>query len=204
MQDPFASHREELDITPGQRVKGTVSGLFRAMGSDFPTSAVEELPLTFDGIPDDFHAGPTRKSGGREPWYPRGTVIRNERQVSILAPDELRTVAKRLDLPEVKPEWMGANMIVDGVSDLTMLPPRTLLFFEGGVTIKIDGDNGPCRVTGREIASHFEGRQDVELNFAKVAQHLRGLVGWVEKPGTIRVGEAFEARIPPQWIYSTD
>ena len=146
--DPFASHREEIEIVPAQRVRGHVSGLFKAEGSNFQTSAVKDLPLTFDGVPGDFHAGPTRKSGGREPWYKRGTEIRNERQVSILAPDELSTVARRLHIPELKAEWIGGNLLLEGIDNLTMLPPRTLLFFENGVTIKIDGDNGPCRASG--------------------------------------------------------
>ena len=201
MQDPFSSHRETMDIVPAQKIKGTISGLFKAEGGNFITTPVDELALTFQGIPGDFHAGYTRKSGGREPWYPRGTEMRNERQVSILSPDELRLIARRLDVLEVKAEWIGGNICLDGLDNLSMLPPRTLLFFEGGVTIRIDGDNAPCRVSGRSIASQFEGRDDVELAFSKQAKNLRGLVGWIEKEGVIKAGEAFEARLPPQWIY---
>ena len=199
--DPFVSHREDIKIVPAQKIRGRVSGLFKAEGKSFQTSAVDELPLTFSGIPGDVHAGPTRKSSGREPWYERGTEMRNERQVSILAPDELRTVANRLNIPELKAQWIGGNLLLDGIDNLTMLPPRTLLFFDNGVTIKVDGDNGPCRASGRAIAAQFEGRDDIETGFSKQAQHLRGLVGWVEKPGTISMGEGFEARIMPQWIY---
>jgi len=199
--DPFANHREEFEIVPAQKITGKIAGLYKAEGRSFQTTAVGELTLTFDGIPGDFHAGPTRKSGGREPWYPRGTEMRNERQVSILAPDELETVARRLDVPELKPEWIGGNLLLEGISNLTMLPPRTLLFFENGVTIKIDGDNGPCRASGRAIAAQFDGRDDIETEFSKQAKHLRGLVAWVEKPGTISIGEGFEARIMPQWVY---
>lgn len=201
MQDPFSNNHEDFDIFAAQKVRGKIAGLFKAEGGDFLSRAVDQLPLTFDGIPGDFHAGQTRKSGGREPWYPRGTEMRNERQLSLLATDELRTIARRLDVPEVKPEWIGGNIVVDGIESFTMLPPRTLLFFEGGVTIKIDGDNGPCRISGKSVADQYNGRQDVALNFARVAQNLRGLVGWIEKPGAISVGEEFEARIPPQWIY---
>ncbi|MEM8749088.1 MAG: molybdenum cofactor sulfurase [Pseudomonadota bacterium] len=201
MPDPFASHVDAADVRPAQKVRGTIAGLFKAEGANFVTTPVDELALTFDGIPGDFHAGPTRKSGGREPWYPRGTEIRNERQLSLLATAELRTVARSLDIPELKAEWIGGNLLLDGIPDLTMLPPRTLMFFDNGVTIKIDGDNGPCRASGRSIAAQFEGRDDIELNFVKQAQHRRGLVGWIEKEGTISVGEGFEARIPPQWIY---
>ena len=201
MLDPFANHHEQTTIQPAQKIGGRVAGLFKAEGRDFATKPVEELTLTFDGIPGDFHAGPTRKSGGREPWYPRGTEMRNERQLSLLSCDELRLIARRLDVEEVRCEWIGGNLLLEGIPNLTMLPPRTLLFFENGVTIKVDGDNGPCRVSGRAIAAHYENRDDIELSFAKEAQHLRGLVGWVEKTGTISNGEGFEARIPPQWIY---
>jgi hypothetical protein len=54
---------------------------------------VASLAIGFDGVEGDYHAGPTRKSGGREPWYPRGTEIRNERQLSIVAADELAMAA---------------------------------------------------------------------------------------------------------------
>ncbi len=202
MQDPFANRNEEIEIHPVQKVRGTVAGLFKAQGKSFQTEVVEELPLTFDGIPGDFHAGQTRRSGGREPWYPRGTEMRNERQLSILCPQELRAIARRIDVPELKAQWMGGNMLLEGIENLTMLPARTLIFFEGGVTIKIDGDNAPCRVTGRAIASQFDGRNDVETTFPREARRLRGLVGWVEKEGVVKTGEAFEARIPSQWIYT--
>ncbi|MEE9374955.1 MAG: molybdenum cofactor sulfurase [Rhizobiaceae bacterium] len=202
MIDPFANHREEITIHPMQKIKGRVKGLYQAQGRNFVTAPVDEMQLTYDGIPGDFHGGATRNSGGREPWYARETEMRNERQLSLLAPDELTLVAQRLDIPELKPEWIGGNLLLEGIENLTMLPPRTLLFFENGVTIKIDGDNAPCRPSGRSIAEQFEGRDDIELEFVKQAQQLRGLVAWVEKPGVISIGESFEARVHPQWIYT--
>lgn len=194
MQEPF-------EMRPAQKVAGRVGGLFAARGDDFVSSPVERLELTFEGIAGDVHAGVTRRSGGREPWYRRGTEMRNERQLSILSEAELAEVAEALKVPRVAPEWIGANMVLEGLANLTRLPPRTLLFFDGGVTLKVDGDNGPCRLSGRSIAGHYEGRDDIELAFPKVAQGKRGLVAWVEKPGTIETGEAFRAMVPPQWIW---
>ena len=101
------------------------------------------------------------RSGGREPWYPRGTEMRNERQLSIVAADELAIVAERMGLAEIKPEWIGANLVIDGVPHLSMLPSGTLLFFKGGVTIKVDAQNGPCRIAGRSIAENA-GMADLE------------------------------------------
>jgi hypothetical protein len=84
-----------------------------------------------------------------------------------------------------------------------MLPSGTLLFFKGGVTLKVDGQNGPCRLSGRSIAENA-GMADIDagaLLFPKMAKRLRGLVAWVEKPGTISAGEDVSVRVPEQWIY---
>ncbi len=78
------------EIVPARKISGRVSGVFEARAGDFITAPASSLELTFDGIVGDHHAGQTRMSGGREPWYPRGTEMRNERQLSILASDELQ------------------------------------------------------------------------------------------------------------------
>ncbi|MCO5145916.1 MAG: molybdenum cofactor sulfurase [Aquamicrobium sp.] len=199
----FPMREDEIEIRPARKLAAKVAGTFVAPGNSFETFAAPALDLTFDGIGGDYHAGPTRRSGGREPWYPRGTEMRNERQISIVAPDELAVVAGRMGLGEIRPEWIGANLLLDGVPRLSMLPSGTLLFFSGGVTLKVDGQNKPCRIAGRLIAERA-AMADTEagaLAFPKSAQRLRGLVAWVEKPGRIENGEAVSVRVPEQWIY---
>lgn len=203
MLDLFPEAEKPVEIIPGRKLAAKVSALYVAPLDHFETRPVEELQLGFDGISGDFHAGATRRSGGREPWYPRGTEMRNERQLSIVAADELAIVAERMGLAEIKPEWIGANLVIEGVPNLSMLPSGTLLFFRGGVTIKVDAQNGPCRIAGRSIAENA-GMADVEagaLLFPKSAKRLRGLVAWVEKPGMITNGEEISVRVPEQWIY---
>jgi hypothetical protein len=201
--DLFPGAEPAIDIVPGRKLTAKAAALYAAPHDHFETRAVEELRLGFDGIAGDFHGGTTRRSGGREPWYPRGTEMRNERQLSLVAADELAIVAQRMGLKEIKPEWIGANLVVEGVPLLSMLPAGSLLFFKGGVTLKIDGQNKPCRVAGQSIAEHV-GAADLNataLLFPKEAKRLRGLVAWVEKPGTITVGEEISVRVPEQWIY---
>jgi hypothetical protein len=203
MLDMFPEAEKPVEIIPARKLVAKAAALYVAPSDHFETCAVDELRLGFNGISGDFHAGSTRRSGGREPWYPRGTEMRNERQLSIVAADELAIVAERMGLAEIKPEWIGANLVIEGVPHLSMLPAGTLLFFKGGVTIKVDAQNGPCRVAGRSIAENV-GMADVEagaLLFPKAAKRLRGVVAWVEKPGTIRVGEEISVRVPEQWIY---
>lgn len=203
MADQLDLIEPQTEIIPARKLAGRVVGIYAAQRRRFQTEAAEALRLGFDGISGDFHAGFTRRSGGREPWYPRGTEIRNERQISLIAPDEMAEVARRMAIAEVRPEWIGANLLIDGVPRLSMLPAGTLMFFEGGATLKVDGQNGPCRLSGRSIAEQA-GMADVEagaLLFPKVAKRLRGLVAWVEKPGVVHAGEAISIRVPEQWIY---
>ena len=204
MLDLFPEAEKPVEIIAARKLAARAAALYVASAAHFQTRPVDELLLDFDGIAGDFHAGPTRRSGGREPWYPRGTEMRNERQLSIVAADELAVVAQRMGLAEIRPEWIGANLVIEGVPNLSMLPAGTLLFFKGGVTIKVDAQNGPCRIAGRSIAENA-GMADVEagaLLFPKVAKRLRGVVAWVEKPGTVMAGEEISVRVPEQWIYS--
>lgn len=181
-----------------RKLSGRLVATYAAFGRDFVSEAVPELSLTFEGIPGDVHSGLTRKTGGREPWYPRGTVIRNERQLSILSVEELSEIGERLGLEPFRPEWIGANLVLEGVPQLTQLPPRTQLMFASGATIRIDGDNSPCRHAGRAIVRHVPDRPDLEFGFVKAAKNRRGLVGWVEREGVIRPGDAVTIRIWPK------
>ncbi|MGN6551760.1 MAG: MOSC domain-containing protein [Pararhizobium sp.] len=194
---------EAIEILPGRRLQASAAGLFAARGNDFATSPVAELDFGFDGIAEDFHSGLTRRSGGREPWYPRGTEMRNERQVSLVAADELAEAASAMGIAEIRPEWIGANLVVAGIPRLSMLPPRTLFFFEGGVTLRIDGQNAPCRLSGNAIADHYPDRDRTKLAlaFKDGARRRRGLVAWVEKPGRVVAGERISVLVPEQWLY---
>lgn len=197
------------EIYPARKIKGSVAKVLAAQGDDFVSRETDQLDLGIEGIEGDFHAGITRQSGGREPWYKRGTEMRNERQVSILSVEELGLIAEAMGLERVEAGWIGANLVLSGIPDMSFLPPRTLLFFEGGVTLRIDGYNAPCRLAGGSIARHAGisapdsdyTKTDMALAFKDAAHMKRGLVAWVEKAGTIRAGEVVTARIWEQWIY---
>lgn len=192
-----------MSIYNAKRFEARVGGLFAALGESFVSTPVDSLDLTYEGIAGDRHAGLTRSSGGREPWYKRGSEMRNERQLSILCRAELADAALAMELERIEPEWIGANIVLDGVKDLSRLPPRSLLFFEGGATIKIDGQNAPCRFAGESIAEHYPDRDQkaLALAFPKQAIGKRGLVGWVEKPGSIHAGQTVTVQVPEQWIW---
>jgi MOSC domain-containing protein YiiM len=160
---------------------------------------VERLDLGFDGIEGDCHGGRVRLSDSRMvTQYARGTPVANTRQVSILSAEELDQIAATLGIPNLPPEWVGANVVTAGIPDLTLLPPATRLSFSSGATLIVDLENAPCRYVGEVIDKHHPGRGDL---FVKSATHKRGVVAWVEREGAIAVDDAITLHLPPQRLW---
>lgn len=189
------------DEFPALTLTGRVEGVFVVESEAVESTPRAELQLTYAGIVGDRHEGLVRPSGAREPWYPRGTKMRNERQLSLLSVEELAEVAATLNLPALPAEWIGGNLAISGIPHFSRLPPRTMVMFPSGATIRIDGDNGPCRKSGVSIVRHHPDRRDVEFAFVKAALNKRGLVGWVEREGVIRPGDEVKARTWRQVVY---
>jgi hypothetical protein len=187
---------------PSRTIEGRVEGVYWAPHKTFVSEPLDVLTLTYEGIPGDRHSGLYRESGPREPWYPRGTPMRNERQLSILSAEENAEVAATMGIPELKPEWIGGNLLLSGVPHLSALPPRSILWFPSGAAVRIDGDNGPCKKSGASIASNIPGRPDLELGFVKAAKHKRGVLGWVEREGEVRAGDVVRIRVWEQVLYT--
>jgi hypothetical protein len=189
------------EIIERKTLTGRLKSVLKAVRPDDPVSdAVAALELALGGIPGDRHFGQTRKSGSREPWYPRGTEIRSGREISVVSVEELAEIAGRMGLENLPANWIGANLAIEGVPSLTFLPPGTRLFLEGGGVLVVEAVNNPCRIAGRVIAREA-GRGDLELMFPKVAIGLRGVVASVERPGTVRAGTEVQVRVPEQRIY---
>ncbi|MFD1704499.1 MOSC domain-containing protein [Methylopila henanensis] len=191
----------EIAIHPGRHIAGRLVDVLATPTPDtFETAPVARLALGFEGVPGDRHAGFVRPSGGREPWYERGTEIRSGRQLSIVSVEDLAEVAAAMELAEVAPAWIGANIVIRDVPRLSFLPTGTRLFFDGGAVVVVEGQNAPCRFAGAAIARHT-GAASAELGFRAVARRLRGVVASVERPGAIEAGGAVAVKIPEQWIY---
>lgn len=157
------------------------------------------VPVSLEGLEGDKHSGFTRASDSRTPFYERGTLIRNDRQISIVSYEELSRIADRLGLPEILPEWLGANLEMADVLDVTLLPPTTRIFFPQGAVISITAENHPCKGPGRIIQQQYPQETDLIARFVKAAQHLRGVVGVVERAGVITAED--EVRVVPPVLY---
>ncbi|HMD90903.1 MAG TPA: hypothetical protein VKF38_17235, partial [Anaerolineaceae bacterium] len=112
------------------KLNGSVSKVLVGLeASSLVTTAQPQVTVTFAGLEGDRHAGLIWNSDSRTPYYPRGTKIRNVRQVSLISVEELSEITRRMDLPALKPEWLGANLLIEGIPDLTMIPPSTRMYF---------------------------------------------------------------------------
>lgn len=172
------------------------------VANSIESSRKASIRLHLAGVVGDCHYGATCASNSRYPDYPRGTEIRNSRQVSIISVEEMQQVAATLALPVIQPEWLGANLLIRSIPALTHLPPSTRLSFPGGAVLIVQGENDPCLHPGRVIQANYPDRPDLDSAFVKAALHKRGIVAWVEHPGVVSEGEVMTATIPEQLLYT--
>lgn len=164
--------------------------------SEIVGEPIQSMSLNFDGMPGEFHAGLTRLSCSRvTTQYPKGTEIRNVRQLSIVSAAELAIIAKKLDLDEIDPAWLGASVVVDGIEDFTHVPPSARLQGPDGVTLTVDMLNQPCHLVSKTIE---EARPGHGKAFKAAANGLRGVTAWVERAGTLTLGDNLVLHIPGQ------
>lgn len=165
-----------------------VTSLLTADGDDFVTRSCPCLPLTLNGIGGDRHAGTERGADARTPWHSRGTPIANTRQLSIVSVEDCAEIALLLEVDEIDPALLGANIVIGGFPQLSLLAPASRLQFPSGATIFVTEQNAPCRHPAEKLAAAHE-RPRLVAGFARAAIGRRGVVGIVERAGTVEVGD---------------
>ena len=164
--------------------------------------AVPEMPLTFAGFAGEVHAGETRPSCSRVlKQHPRGTTIRNVRQLCIVSAEEMAAVAAVLDMDGIDPAWVGASVVIEGIPDFTHIPPSSRLQGPDGVTLVIDMENLPCQEPAVTMAQATGG---LGKAFKSAAMGKRGVTAWVERAGTLRIGDVLTLHVPAQrpWAHA--
>ncbi|MEM9786332.1 MAG: MOSC domain-containing protein [Pseudomonadota bacterium] len=152
--------------------------------------------LTFAGIPGEAHGGLTRPSCSRVvSQYPKGTDIRNVRQLSVLSAEQLDEIAADCGLSELDPALAGASLVIRGIPDFTHVPPSSRLQFPDGSTIVVDMENRPCHLPAKVINADHAGAGD---KFKVAAKGKRGVTAWVEREGQVNVGDAVRLHVPDQ------
>lgn len=156
--------------------------------------SVDALELDWGGPIGDRHHGELMASDVRQARvFPRGTTIRNHRQLSIVDVDELGQIAAALEIPRIDAGTIADNICTAGIPNLTSLPRMTRLAFPSGAVIMLGGPNAPCTIAGAMVARLHGSRPEA---FPKAAIGRRGVTGWVEHPGTVRPGDAVTVLLP--------
>lgn len=160
---------------------------------------LEQMDLTFAGVATEIHGGLTRPSCSRVvSQHPKGTEIANVRQLTILSAEELAQVAGKMGVDGFNPAWAGISIVIEGIPDFSHVPPSSRLQAESGATIVIDMENRPCHLPAKVIDQDAPGTGG---KFKNAALGRRGVTAWVERPGTLKVGDTLRLHIPDQPVW---
>lgn len=157
---------------------------------------LEVMPLSFAGYEGEVHSGVTRPSCSRVlKQHPRNTEIRNVRQLCVVSAEEMAEVAAEMGLAAMDYAWVGASLVLEGIPDLTHLPPSSRLQGPDGVTLVVDMENLPCQEPAVTIEKALPGQGK---GFKRAAEGKRGVTAWVEREGTLRLGDEVVLHVPAQ------
>lgn len=157
---------------------------------------LDEMALGFGGYSGESHAGLTRPSCSRVlAQYPRGTEIRNVRQLCVVSAEEMAAVAAELGLETWDHAWVGASVVISGLPDFTHIPPSSRLQAASGATLTVDMENHPCIEPAKTIELVHPGHGKA---FKDAAKGRRGITAWVEREGVLRLGDTITLHIPAQ------
>ena len=171
-------------------------GVVPKLAKGIRAEARSEVFASYAGFEEDVHAGLTRPSCVRmTATYPKGTEIRNVRQLSILSAEELAGIATDMGLDNLDPVHLGASIVIQGIPDFTHVPPNARLQAESGATLTVDMENLPCVLPGREIDRDTPGHG---AKFKSAAWNRRGVTAWVEREGLLKLGDTLRLFIPDQ------
>ncbi len=158
--------------------------------------ARDTLDLTFEGVAGAFHSGLTRPSCSRvKSQYPKGTAIKNERQLSIVSQEELEAIAADMGIDAIDPVRVGATMVLRGIPDFTHVPPSSRLQAPSGATLTVDMENRPCVFPSKSLEAVHPGKG---VGFKPSAKNRRGVCAWVAAQGRVAIGDILTLHVPDQ------
>lgn len=179
----------------GKTLKGRVVSVLVGNSEDLSKQSQESLMAEIGGFAGDKHNNPVRETWSGE-MQPAGTIRRNEREWSAVSVEELAHISDRLELTKpLSPATLGANLSVEGIPEFSLLPKGTLLVFPSGAVLSVEEYNPPCTDMGEQIATKYSTHNDEPLTdkkWMRPASGRRGLVGVIDVPGEIRVGDEIE------------
>ena len=171
-----------------------------AIAGELASQPETSVFASFEGVEGELHGGLTRPSCSRVlPQYPRNTTIRNTRQFSVLSAEELEATAAAMGLDVLEPHLLGASLVLRGIPDFSHIPPGSRLQASSGATLVVDLENRPCTLPARGIEQAHPGHG---AQFKPSAKGRRGIVAWVEREGTLALGDRMRLHVPDQPVWA--
>ena len=123
-----------------------------------------------------------------------------------MAQEDLDQVSQVLSLAKTLSAGdVAVNLSISGIPDFSRLPRGTTLSFEDGVVLMVEEYNPPCSRMSKYVSECHEATTGValgEADFIEASKFSRGLVGVVEVPGVVSVGEGVSVapEVLPKWL----
>lgn len=175
-------------------------GIVPTDAKDIASVARTKLDLTLEGVFGEKHSGLIRQSCSRVlSQHPRGTDIRNTRQLSVVSAEEIEATAATMGIDRIAPEQVGATLILRGIPDFTHIPPSSRLQGPSGVTLIVDMENRPCHLPSKGINETHPGEGG---KYKSAAKGRRGVTVSVERAGSLAIGESLRLHIPDQPVWA--
>lgn len=187
-------------------ITGQVESVYvGAEGSEFAKESAPSLQFELDGIVGDRHRGLERECWDGDKQA-KGTVRRNERQWSAISVEELDFINDEMNVSEaLTASDLGVNLCFKGIADLSQLTKGTTLLFPSGAELQVEEYNPPCPEMGEKLTTIYKKKSGEPLgpgDFSKASKFSRGIVGVVEVPGVINVGDSVTVKPyqPAPWL----
>ena len=100
-----------------------------------------------------------------------------------------------MGIADLSPSLIGATMVVSGLPDFSHVPPGSRLQGASGATLVVNLNNRPCTIPAKAIEAAHPGYGKA---FKPAAEGRRGIVGWVEREGMLRLGDRVALHVPDQ------
>lgn len=127
--------------------------------------------------------------------HPRNTPIRNTRQLCVVSAEEMAAVAEKLGMERIDPPGSALRSWSRGspISPTCRRPAAC----RGpiGATLVVDMLNEPCQEPAVTMTRATGGQGKA---FKAAAEGKRGVTAWVEREGTLRLGDSLRLHIPRQ------
>lgn len=125
--------------------------------------------------------------------FPRGTTIRNHRQLSLVDAGEPAVIAAALGIAAVEPGLLPTTSAPRAYPKPPPCPGWRGWCSTECAVIMLGGENLPCVIAGRMVAAAHGTAPEA---LPKAASRRRGVTGWVEHPGVIRPGAGIRIVMP--------